>query len=175
MKNSDSLPSSGRFSKKSHPKKSHNNITPKQKGHKGSNEVSAVIVEVTFAKAFLRKVLQNIDECPRYLLLKAQSKESSQAIYSMKYREPMRLHATLTHLTSPKRLMYNSTRLTVQNTSTKFPTRNHPPRKPISKHRREQTKPCIIKKLQSVAKDSAQNSSSNKNTEIKYQLPILHS
>lgn len=56
--------------KKSHPKKSHNNITPKQKGHKGSNEASAVIVEVTFAKAFLRKMLQNIGERPRYLLLK---------------------------------------------------------------------------------------------------------
>lgn len=65
--------------------------------------------------------------------------------------------------------------LTVQNTSTKLATRNYAPRKPTSKHRREQTKPCLIKKLQSVTKDSAQNSSSNKNTEIKYQLLILHS
>lgn len=104
-----------------------------------------------------------------------QSEESSQAAYSVRYRKHKLLPATLTHVTSTERLIYDITCLRVQNASTELPTRNHPPKKPISEHRREQTKPCFIKKLQLVEEDSAQTSYSNENTEIKYQLMILDS
>lgn len=114
-----------------------------------------------------------MDGYSRYLLLKMRSKESSQATYSLRYRKHKLLPAALTHLTSPKRLTYDSTCLTVQNASTELPTRNYPPRKPISEHCREQTKPCFIKKLHLAEEDSAPNSSSNENTEIKDQLMIL--
>lgn len=121
-----------------------------------------MLVEVTFFQSLFKK------RAAKYLLLKMQSKESSQATYSMQYREHVLLPTTLTHLTSSKRLMYDCTCHTVQNTS----TRNYPSRKPISKHHREQTKPHLIKKLQSAAKHSAQNRFSNKNTEVKCQLLV---
>lgn len=70
----------------------------------------SAVIEATFAQTFLRKGLQNIDNYPRHLLLKVQSKETSQATHRMQCRDYVVL-ATLTHLTSSERLMQDSTRL----------------------------------------------------------------